>query len=120
MKLKLDENLSRFLKPGLAALSHDVQTVADEGLLSRSDVIVAAAAKSEGRMLFTLDLDFADLRKYPPGSHSGIVLFRPASLGPLAVNAFIERFARENDLLGLAGCLVVVQPGRIRVQRPKA
>ena len=37
MKLKLDENLSRHLKPALALLEHDVLTAADEGLLSQSD-----------------------------------------------------------------------------------
>ncbi|HXX34614.1 MAG TPA: DUF5615 family PIN-like protein [Thermodesulfobacteriota bacterium] len=50
MKLKLDENLSRHLKPLLTKLGHDVLT---------------AAALREKRMLLTLDLEFADLRKYP-------------------------------------------------------
>jgi predicted nuclease of predicted toxin-antitoxin system len=73
MKLKLDENLSRRLQPILQALSHDVTTAADEGLLSQPDTAVAAEAKREGRMLLTLDLEFGDLRKYPPGDHPGIV-----------------------------------------------
>jgi hypothetical protein len=34
MKLKLDENLSRHLKPVLIELGHDVLTAADENLLS--------------------------------------------------------------------------------------
>jgi len=46
---------------------HDVETTADEKLTGRS-VLSAAATKAEGRIL-TLDLEFADLRKYPPGSH---------------------------------------------------
>ncbi|MDI9612765.1 MAG: hypothetical protein QM330_06850 [Acidobacteriota bacterium] len=37
----------------------------------------------------TLDIKFADLRKYPPGSHPGVILFRPISLSPLSVNSFI-------------------------------
>ena len=81
MKLKLDENLSRHLKQGLASLQHDVVTVIDENLLSQPDPVVAAAANSEGRILLTLDLEFVDLRKYPPGSHPGIILFRPRSFG---------------------------------------
>jgi hypothetical protein len=36
MKLKLDENLSRHLKPVLIGLGHDVLTTADENLLSPS------------------------------------------------------------------------------------
>lgn len=118
MKLKLDENLSRYLKQTLSALQHDVITVADENLLSQPDTVVGAAANGEGRMLLTLDLEFADLRKYPPGSHPGIILFRPRSFGPLAVNRFVEDFVRDTDLVLVTGCVVVVDPGRVRVRRP--
>jgi len=119
MKLKLDENLSRHLKPVLTDLGHDVLTAADEDLLSRPDVEVAACAAREGRILLTLDVEFADLRKHPPGSHPGIILFRPVTLGPLSVNRFVERFARSTDLSGLSGCVAVVGPQGIRVRRPE-
>jgi predicted nuclease of predicted toxin-antitoxin system len=119
MKLKLDENLSRHLKPVLTAMGHDVSTTADENLLSRPDTEVARAAATEERMLLTLDVEFADLRKYPPGSHPGIILFRPLSMGPLSVNRFIADFLRSTDLPKLAGCVAVVEPGRVRVRSPE-
>jgi predicted nuclease of predicted toxin-antitoxin system len=118
MKLKLDENLSRHLKATLAALGHDVQTAADEGLLGQPDSRIGAAARREERVLLTLDVGFADLRKYPPGSHPGIILFRPRSWGPLAVNQYVEQFVRATDLERLAGCVAVVEPGRVRVRSP--
>lgn len=118
MKLKLDENLSRHLKQVLTALRHDVTTAADEGLLSKPDSTVSAAAKAEARILLTLDLEFGDLRKFPPGSHPGVILFRPRSFGPLAVNRFVEEFVRDTDLKLLSGCVVVVEPSRVRVRRP--
>lgn len=118
MKIKLDENLSLQLKPFLTALSHDVHTTAEEGLLSKSDTVVGSAAKAEGRMLFTLDLGFGDLRKYPPGTHPGIILFRPKSNGPLSVNEFVQTFVKETDLQTLAGCNAVVENTRVRVRRP--
>jgi predicted nuclease of predicted toxin-antitoxin system len=118
MKLKLDENLSHHLKPRLAALGHDVTTTDDEGLLSQPDTAVAAAARAEGRMLLTLDLEFADLRKYPPGSHPGMIVFRPRSFGPLSVNSVVEAFVRNTALAPLAGCVVVVEPTRMRVRGP--
>jgi predicted nuclease of predicted toxin-antitoxin system len=120
VKLKLDENLSRHLKPLLQSLGHDVLTVADEGLIGQADPVIAAAATTEGRMLFTLDLGLADVRVYPPGSHPGIVVFRPGSSGPLTVNRFVEAFVRTADLLALARCVVVVEPGRSRVRRPQS
>jgi predicted nuclease of predicted toxin-antitoxin system len=119
MKLKLDENLSRHLKPILTALGHDVLTAADENLLSRPDTEVASAAFSEGRILLTLDVEFADLRKYPPGSHPGIILFRPLSMGPLSVNRLVGDFVRSTDLNRLAGCVAVVDPAQVRVRSPE-
>lgn len=118
MKLKLDENLSRHLKQILSSLNHDVTTAADEGLLSQPDTTIASAAKSEDRILLTLDLEFGDLRKYHPGEHPGIILFRPRSFGPLAVNRFVEAFFHETDLKHFTGCVVVVEPSRIRIRRP--
>ena len=119
MKLKLDENLSRHLKPVLIKLQHDVMTVAVQNLLSRPDTEVARAAFKEGRMLLTLDIEFADLRKYPPGSHPGVILFRPRSLSPLSVNKFIADFVRSTDLNRLAACVAVVDPVHVRVRSPE-
>ena len=118
MKLKLDENLSRHLKPVLTALGHDVLTTADENLLSRPDTEIAGAAKHENRMVLTLDIEFADLRKYPPGSHPGVILFRPLSLSPLSVNKFITDFMRRTDLEKLAACVAVVDPVHVRIRSP--
>jgi predicted nuclease of predicted toxin-antitoxin system len=66
VKIKLDENLSLHLKPSLVQRGHEVSTAAEEGLLGKLDAEVGAAAKAEERMVLTLDLDFADLRKFPP------------------------------------------------------
>ena len=54
MRIKLDENLSRHLKPLFTSLGHDVETTADEGLLGQPDTKVGERAKQEGRMLLTL------------------------------------------------------------------
>jgi predicted nuclease of predicted toxin-antitoxin system len=119
MKLKLDGNLSRHLKPVLTGLGHDVLTAADENLLSRPDTEVAAVSMKEGRMLLTLDVEFADLRKYPPGTHPGIILFRPPSCGPLTVNKFIADFVRSAKLEELASSVAIVDPARVRVRAPE-
>lgn len=96
MNIKLDENLSRRLKERLLPLGHSVSTVSEEGLLGKVDVEVGAVAKGENRMVFTLDLDFADLRKFPPGSHPGIIfLFRLRSMGPLRQRIRVEIRSRD-------------------------
>ena len=118
MDIKLDENLSRYLKNPLSQYGHHVVTAADEHMLGRSDVEIGEAAKVEGRMLFTLDVEFADLRKHPAGDHPGVILFRPQSMGPLAVNRFILEFVTTADLSAFEGCVVIVEPTRVRVRRP--
>jgi predicted nuclease of predicted toxin-antitoxin system len=118
MRIKLDENLSWHLKLELERRGHDVHTAAEEGLLGKSDMEVGDTARREKkRMLFTLDIEFADLRKHPPGNHAGIVLFRSRSMGPLAVNRFILEFVQNTNLGELSGCVAVVEPARVRVRR---
>jgi predicted nuclease of predicted toxin-antitoxin system len=95
-KLKLEENLSRHLKLLLTALEYDTITAQEQGLLSKPDTAIAAAAKDEERILLSLDVEFGNLKKYPPGSHPGIILFRPPSLGPLAVNSFVDVVAESS------------------------
>ncbi len=118
MKIKLDENISRRLKEHLEKEGHNVFTAEEQDLLGKSDVEVGTAANSEGLILFTLDVEFADLRKFPPGTHPGIILFRPQSMGPLAANRFILTFVKETDIAPLSGCTVVVDPTRVRIRRP--
>ena len=120
MDIKLDENLSRHLKKSLSQYGHDVVTAYDERLLGKSDIEIGNAAKTEGRMLFTLDVEFADLRKYPAGNHPGVILFRPESLGPTSVNRHILDFVNTTDLSGFKGCVVIVEPMRVRVRGPSA
>lgn len=76
MRIKLDENLHTSLAAILAAHGHDVDTVADEDLLGADDRSVLAAAVEEGRLVITADRGFGDIRRYPPGSHPGVLVLR--------------------------------------------
>jgi len=76
MKLKLDENLPHIAAVVLVAYGHDVVTVAEAALAGADDTDVARVAAVEGRMLVTMDRGSADIRRYPPGQHPGILLLR--------------------------------------------
>jgi len=76
VRFKVDENLPSDLVEVLREGGHDAASAHDEGLGGASDPRLLDAATSEGRVLMTFDLDFADVRAYPPGSHRGIVVFR--------------------------------------------
>ena len=76
MKFKLDENfgsptISLFRQSG-----HDAQTVRDEGLAGCSDDQLFQVCVRESRCLVTLDLDFADVVRFPPHLSAGIAVLR--------------------------------------------
>lgn len=60
----------------LRQAGHDVATAVEGNLSRADDPIILAAAAAEYRILLTFDLDFADVREYPVGTHAGIVVFR--------------------------------------------
>ena len=77
MRAKLDENLPIEVAELLRAADWNCDTVHDEGLVGADDSTIGAVCRTEGRVLFTLDLDFADIRAHPPREYVGIVVFRP-------------------------------------------
>ena len=56
---------------------HDAVTVYDQRMNGAADPDLAAVCLNEDRILVTSDLDFTDIRTYPPEQYSGIVVFRP-------------------------------------------
>jgi hypothetical protein len=65
-----------------------------------------------------LDRGFGDIRRYPPGSHPGIVVLRLADESALATRAAIMQLLDNHDLENLAGTITVVQHGSLRIRRP--
>lgn len=119
MRLKLDENLGRGLVGLLADGGHDVDTVVDEGLAGADDDAVAQAARREQRMLVSLDVDFADIARFPPGSHPGIVVVRVTELRPSLIRAALSGLLARHRLDDLTGCTVIAQLGAVRIRRPE-
>ena len=76
MRVKLDENLPVELKRLLASDGHDAETVLDEAIGGATDAQIASICLDENRVLMTQDLDFADIRTYPPSEYPGIIVFR--------------------------------------------
>lgn len=83
-----------------------------------SDPEVWQAVQEEGRFLITMDLDFSDVRRYPPGSHAGILLLRPHRDGRRAIIALMNSVLHRENLGSLAGCLAVADEFHTRVRRP--
>ena len=98
-----------------AEAGHDAATVIDQQMGGGRDHDIAAVCLNEGRALVTLDLDFSDIRVYPPQRYPGIVVLRvPSQLR----EDLLEVGARllENLTSSLQGQLWIVEDSRIRIR----
>ena len=78
MRRKLDENVPIDAADLLRQAGHECETVHTESLSGASDERLITVCRGEQRVLITLDLDFSDLRRYPPAESPGIIVLRPA------------------------------------------
>ncbi len=117
MKIKLDENIPVSVVQVLASHGHDVHTVWDEGLVGRKDQEIWIRCQQEERLLITQDLDFADLRKFQPGIHSGIILVRLQHPGRVELLNLLSWVFGTHDVESWNRCLVIVSETKIRIRR---
>lgn len=116
MRVKLDENLPLQLKHLFTDSGHDAVTVLDQEIGGATDADVASVCIAEERVLVTQDIDFADIRTYPPGTHPGLVVFR---LSNQTRDALLAVGARVVEMLSNAyprGQLWIVEDSRVRIR----
>jgi predicted nuclease of predicted toxin-antitoxin system len=118
VRVKLDENLPGSVIDVLAGAGHDVDTVRDEGLRGAKYPAVLAGATDHDRLLVTLDRGLGDIRPYPPGTHSGVLVIRLDRQSPRAIRHAAERIASEVAFDDLRGCIAVWRDGELRARRP--
>ena len=116
MRAKLDENLPVEAAELLRTAGWECDTVDEEGLAGADDPIVAAKCQVEARVLFTLDLDFADIRAYPPSEYLGIVVLRPTEPSRRQVLQLVSRVLPVLLAEWMEHRLWIVEPARVRVR----
>lgn len=117
MLLKLDENLGRSHDALLRKAGYEADRVHDEGLSGKTDSTIWKRVCAEKRFFITIDLDFADVRQYTPGSHHGILLLRTRNRNRSAILHILERALNERVLDSLSGCLAVAGETHTRIRR---
>jgi predicted nuclease of predicted toxin-antitoxin system len=80
------------------------------------DPHVASVCQSEGRALVTLDLDFSDIRAYPPGNYHGIIVLRPRNQAKPTVLRLLDRLIPLLTTEPLPGNLWIVQETGLRIR----
>ena len=116
----VDEDVPRSTAKALTAAGYEAQDVRDVGLRGHSDADVFAYAQENAAILVSCDKGFASLLRFPLGSHAGIVVIRiPDEKSPAELNAELLRTLKQLETEPLAGCLVILEMGRIRLRRPE-
>ena len=116
MRFKIDENLPIEIAQILTAASHDATTVFAQGLQGKDDPDITTICVTEERILVTSDLDFSDIRSYPPGDHPGFIVLR---LGSQDKRNIIRTIRGIIPLMGeepLKRHLWIVEEGRVRIR----
>jgi predicted nuclease of predicted toxin-antitoxin system len=116
LKFKLDENLPDLVRQSLVALGFDAHTVAEEQLAGAPDEKVLQASVAEDRILITLDLDFSDIRTYPPGTYPGIWVLRPQKQTFKAIESLVLSGLRLAVVERVTGQLWVIDEKRVRIR----
>ncbi|MGO9947279.1 MAG: DUF5615 family PIN-like protein [Steroidobacteraceae bacterium] len=120
MRFLIDANLPRAVIAALERAGHQVEFARDVGLGAAPDEQIAARARESGAALLTRDMDFADVRRYPPDQYFGIVVVRlPDTAVALEIVHVLERFLLEPGFLEpLSGRLAIVEVDRVRFRPP--
>lgn len=117
VRLKVDENLPGAVADVLNRRGFDAVTVADQGWQGLPDSELWRRIQPEGRWLVTADKEFADVRRYPPGSHAGIMLLRPPREGLEEYLQLVETVVQRVNLDEIAGAVIVVTDRGVRIRR---
>lgn len=115
-RFKLDENLPRDAEALLRKAGHDVHTVLDEQLGGNPDRRVFDASQAEDRIFVSFDLDFSDIRVYPPASHKGIWVLRPHAQSIDNALALLRAALLILETEPAQSRLWIVEPERIRIR----
>jgi predicted nuclease of predicted toxin-antitoxin system len=116
MWFKTDENLPVEVTELLRQHQHDALSVQDQQMAGQGDPEVARVCQVEGRALVTCDLDFADIRAYPPEDYHGIIILRRAIQAVSSLLRLMNRALPLIDVEPLDGCIWVVDDHRVRIR----
>ena len=116
MHFLIDANLPRSVSNLLRQFGHETTDVRDIGMRAAPDDTLAAYARHNRLVVLTRDLDFADIRNYPPSLYEGILVLKlreDATAGQVV--KVLETFVSRADLLAyLKGRLAILEDWRVR------
>ncbi len=116
MKFLLDQNMGRPLAALLRNQGFDTCDVHELGLRDSKDEVIWAKAVEMKSALITRDFHFTNRLRYDPSDCGGIVFITPGNLKIGDEYDLVRRFLEETWDESMAGKLVHLSPGRVRVR----
>lgn len=117
MKIKVDENLPKSILAILVDSGYDAKDVYSQGMSGWKDDDLWSAIQIEDRFLITADKGFADIRKYKPGSHAGVLLLRPDQDGIKPLTNLLNRVLQTVEISSMVSTITVASSANIRIRR---
>lgn len=115
MIFKVDENLPEEAAELLLAAGHEADTVRQEGFSGVDDPFLGVLLQQEARALVTFDLEFGDIRKYPPQDYHGLIVLRSKQQDKWTLLSLVRKFIPQLATEPLSGNLWIVEADRIRI-----
>lgn len=119
MRFFADHCVPRSVATALEEEGHEVVRLRNELPTDASDPVVIETAQQLGAVLLSLNGDFADIVRYPPGEFEGIVALqvrnRPEVI-PRLMSRLKDYLAAHPDRDHYRGKLLLVEAHRIRVR----
>jgi predicted nuclease of predicted toxin-antitoxin system len=120
VKFKLDENLGASAIRAFEDAGHDTSSIHRQQLDGADDSRVFDVCREEGRILVTLDLDFANPMTFDPRTTTGVAVLRLSrSPSPSELLSAIASLMQALGEHSIDGALWVVRPDRVRVWQPQ-
>ena len=116
MDFKIDENLPVDIAKLLIKAGHDAITVNDQRLQGAEDAVLINLYRSENRALVTLDIDFSDIKAYPPKEFAGIIVLRVGNQSKQHIIKAFQRIISLIDSEPLSKHLWIVEETVIRIR----
>ncbi len=86
----------------------EVTTVKELGLQGAKDPLIFSQAQALGAVLLTRDLEFGDIRRFPPSRHQGIIVLKMTYRDSREVHATLGKLLAETEEEGFKGTLFIV------------
>lgn len=116
MKFLADECVYKITIDLLRSRGHDVHTAQEAGLAGKPDDQILAYAIRHERVLITVDMDFSNLRHYPPKTHKGIIVAKMRPRNAEQVHHVLGRLLNTVEEDTLNQSLVIVDQNKYRIR----